>query len=143
MSHMCKRIFKFELQLSSYWQNIKFSWYCPKFSHFTNIVIFQIYLQLFRPTAPTNFMAGTCQEYSFSFCQLWAVNILLVGHANCHDMGKYSTFKDSDDVTKQDRWKKWMVRIPVFAYYHQKEFQWDKNWDYNMPHDISTDIYTR
>ena len=45
---MCKRIFKFELQLSSYWQNIKFSRYCPKFHILTNIVIFQVYLQLFR-----------------------------------------------------------------------------------------------
>ena len=36
---MCKRIFKFELQLSSYWQNIKFSRYWPKFHIFTNIVI--------------------------------------------------------------------------------------------------------
>ena len=51
MCHMCKRIFKFELQLSSYSQNIKFSQYCPKFHIFTNIVIFQVYLQLFRTTA--------------------------------------------------------------------------------------------
>ena len=34
VSHMCKRIFKFELQLSSYWQNIKFSQYYPQISHF-------------------------------------------------------------------------------------------------------------
>ena len=39
---MCKRIFKFELQLSSYWQNIKFSQYCPKFHIFTKIIIFHI-----------------------------------------------------------------------------------------------------
>ena len=51
MSHMCKRIFTFELQLRSYWQNIKFSRYCPKFNILTNIVIFQVYLQLFRSTA--------------------------------------------------------------------------------------------
>ena len=51
MSHMCKRIFEFELQLSSYWQNIKFSRYCPKFHIFINIVIFQVYLQLFIDTA--------------------------------------------------------------------------------------------
>ena len=48
---MYKRMFKFELQLSSYWQNIKFLRYCPKFHIFTNIVIFKVYLQLFRPTA--------------------------------------------------------------------------------------------
>ena len=41
MSHMCKRIFRFELQLSSYWQNIKFSRNCPKFHVFTKNVIFK------------------------------------------------------------------------------------------------------
>ena len=46
MSHMCKRIFKFELQLSSYWQNIKFSRHCPKIHIFPKIVILQVYLQL-------------------------------------------------------------------------------------------------
>ena len=54
MCHTCaKEFLKFELQLSSYWQNIKFSRYCPKFHIFTYIVIFQVglYLQLFRPTA--------------------------------------------------------------------------------------------
>ena len=52
MCHTCaKEFFKFELQLSSYSQNIKFSRYCPKFHIFTNIVIFQVYLQLFRTTA--------------------------------------------------------------------------------------------
>ena len=46
MSHMCNRIFEFELQLSSYWQNIKFSRYCPKFHIFTKIIIFQVFFQL-------------------------------------------------------------------------------------------------
>ena len=41
-SHMCKGIFKFELQLSSYWQNINFSRNCPKFHIFTKIIIFQV-----------------------------------------------------------------------------------------------------
>ena len=42
MCHTCaNEFFKFELQLSSYWQNIKFSWYCPKFHIFTKIVIFK------------------------------------------------------------------------------------------------------
>ena len=50
MSHMCKRIFfKNQTSISTYWQNIKFSWNCPKFHIFTKIVIFQVYLQLFRP----------------------------------------------------------------------------------------------
>ena len=31
MSHLCKRIFRFELELSSYWQNIQVSPNCPKF----------------------------------------------------------------------------------------------------------------
>ena len=38
---MYKRIFEFELQLSSYWQNIKFSRNWPKFHIFANIVIFK------------------------------------------------------------------------------------------------------
>ena len=38
---MCKRICKFERQLSSYWQNIKFSQYCPKFHIFTKIIVFK------------------------------------------------------------------------------------------------------
>ena len=41
VSHMCKRIFTKELQLSSYWQNIKFSRNCPKFHIFTKFVIFK------------------------------------------------------------------------------------------------------
>ena len=73
---MCKRIFKFELQLSSYWPNFNFSRYCPKFHIFTNIVIFQVYLQLFRPTASS--LQILWQEHVrntlFHFCQLWAVN---------------------------------------------------------------------
>ena len=50
---MCKRIFKFEVQLSSYWQNIKFSRYCPKFHIFAKIVIFKyicnFFYQLLHP----------------------------------------------------------------------------------------------
>ena len=52
ISHTCaKEFLNFKLQLSSYWQNIKFSRYCPKFHIFTKIVISHVYLQLFRPTA--------------------------------------------------------------------------------------------
>ena len=73
--HVCKRIFKFELQLSSYWQNIKFSLYCPKFHIFTKIVIFQVFLQLFRPTASflKKLWQGHVRNTLFHFCQLWAV----------------------------------------------------------------------
>ena len=62
-------------QLSSYWQNIKFSWYCPKFHIFTKIVIFQVYLQLFRPTASSIYILwqGHVRNTLFHFCQLWAV----------------------------------------------------------------------
>ena len=74
--HMCKRIFKFELQLSNYWQNIKFSRYCPKFHIFIKIIIFQVYLQLFRPTASSLqvLWQGHVRNTLFHFCQLWAVN---------------------------------------------------------------------
>ena len=66
---MCKRIFKFDLQSSSYWQNIKFSHYCPKFYIFTKIVIFWSIFAAFKTCCflAINLMAGTCQEYSFSF----------------------------------------------------------------------------
>ena len=79
MSHMCKRIFIFELQLSSYWQNIKFSRYCPKFHIFTNIVIFQVYLQLLDQLLhPYKFygrdMSGILFFY---FCQMWAIKLFL------------------------------------------------------------------
>ena len=74
---MCKRISKFELQLSSYWKNIKFSRYCPKFHIFTKIVIFQVYLQLFRPTTSSLSILwqGHIRNTVFHFCQLWAVNV--------------------------------------------------------------------
>ena len=37
---MCKRFFKFALQLSSYWKNINFSRNCPKFHVVAKIIIF-------------------------------------------------------------------------------------------------------
>ena len=47
MCHTCaKEIFEFELQLRSYWQNIKLSRYCPEFPIFTNFVIFQVYMAM-------------------------------------------------------------------------------------------------
>ena len=72
VSYMCKRIFKFELQISSYSQNIKFSRYCPKFHIFGNIVNFQVYLQLFRTTASTLYILwqGHVRNTLFHFCQL-------------------------------------------------------------------------
>ena len=66
-----KEFFKFELQLSSYWQNIKFSGYYPKFHIFTKIVIFKVYLPLFRPIL----WQGHVRNTLFHFCQLWAINV--------------------------------------------------------------------
>ena len=66
---MCKRIFQFELQLSSHWQNFKFSRYCLKFHIFTKFVIFQVYLQLFRPTASSLYILwqGHVKDNLFHF----------------------------------------------------------------------------
>ena len=78
MCHTCaKEVFKFKLQLSSYWQNIKFSRYCPKFHIFTNIVIFQVFLQLLRPTASSLQISwqGHVRNTLFHFCQLPPVNV--------------------------------------------------------------------
>ena len=45
--HTCaKEFLNLSFTLSSYWQNIKFLRYFPEFHIFTNIVIFQVYLQL-------------------------------------------------------------------------------------------------
>ena len=42
MCHTCaKEFLNSSFELSSYWQNIKFSRYCPKFHIFTKIVIFK------------------------------------------------------------------------------------------------------
>ena len=71
VSHMCKRILRLELEVSSYWQNIKFSQNWPKFHIFIWIIIFQVYLQLFWLLHPYKFygrdMLCVCQEYSFIF----------------------------------------------------------------------------
>ena len=78
MCHTCaKDFFKLERQLSSYWQNIKFSRYCPKFHIFTKIVIFQVYLQLFRPTASSLWILwqGHVRNTLFHFCQLPPVKV--------------------------------------------------------------------
>ena len=51
MCHTCaKEFLHFELQSSSYWQNIKFSWNCPRFHIFSKIIFLKVFLQLFRPT---------------------------------------------------------------------------------------------
>ena len=86
---MCKRIFEFELQLRSYWQNIKFSRYCPKFPIFTNFVIFQVYLQLLRPIASSLSISwqGHVRNTLFHFCQLPPVKInIFVCNTTVHVM---------------------------------------------------------
>ena len=77
---MCKRIFKFELQLSSYWQSIKFSRYCPKFYIFTNIVIFQVYCNfLDQLLHPYKFygrdMSGKLFFFIFASCEPLSIAI--------------------------------------------------------------------
>ena len=69
--------FKFELQLSSCWKNIKFSRYCPKFHIFTKIVIFKYICHfLDQLLHPYKFYGRDLwQDSLFHFCQLWAVNI--------------------------------------------------------------------
>ena len=103
MSHVCKRIFfKFELQLSSYWQNIKFSRYWPKFHIFTNIVIFQVYLQLFRPTASSLEISrqGHVRNTLFHFCQLPPVNRVFMNTA-----GRDETRSDPDSASLDKTFK--------------------------------------
>ena len=70
-----QKIFRFELQLSSSYWNIKFSRNCPKFYIFTKVVILRVYLQLFRPTASTLYILwqGHVRNTFFHFCQLWVV----------------------------------------------------------------------
>ena len=86
MTHMCKRIFKFELQLSSYWQNIKFSRYCPKFHIFTNIVIFFKYIRNFLDQLlhPYKFyvrdMSGIL-FFIFASCEPLNIEHLVIWHA--------------------------------------------------------------
>ena len=74
---MCKRIYKFELQWSSYWQNIKFSRYYPKFHIFTKIVIFKYICnfldQLLHPYKFYGRDMSGLRNTLFHFCQLWAV----------------------------------------------------------------------
>ena len=83
MCHTRAFFLKFELQLSSYWQNINFSRYCPKCHIFTKI-IFQVYLQLFRPTASSLSILwqGHVRNTLFHFCQLWAVNQIRIRISN-------------------------------------------------------------
>ena len=100
MSHTCKRIFKFELQLSSYWQTIKFSQFCPKFHIFTKIIIFQVYLQLFRPTASSLEIVwqGHVRNTLLDFCQLWAVKCIKAWGLLIH--GNLSYLCDNVDLLR-------------------------------------------
>ena len=76
MCHTCaKEFLKFELQLSSYWQNIKFSRYCPKFHIFTNIVIFKYFC---------NFLDQMLHPYKFHGRDM--SGILFFIFASCHPL---------------------------------------------------------
>ena len=82
---MCKRILKFELQLSNYRQNIKFSQYCPKFHNFTKIVIFKYTCnfldQLLHPykfngrdmSGILFFIFASCEPLIVRFSRIWAL----------------------------------------------------------------------
>ena len=81
VSHMCKRIFKFELQFSSYWQNIKISRYCPKFHIFTNIVIFKYIC---------NFLDQLLHPYKFYGRDM--SGILFFIFASCHPLNNITIY---------------------------------------------------
>ena len=76
MSHVCKRIFKIQALIKQLLTKYQFSRYWPKFHIFTNIVIFQVFLQLFRPTASSLQISwqGHVRNTLFHFCQLPLVN---------------------------------------------------------------------
>ena len=82
MSHVCKKILKFKLWLSSYWQNIKFSRYCPKFHIFTNIVIFQVFF--------CNFLDQLLHPYKFHGRDM--SGILFFIFVSCHPLKKGTTY---------------------------------------------------
>ena len=111
MSHMCKRVFKFELQLRSYWQNIKFSRYCSKFHIFIKIVIFQVYLQLFRPTASALYILwqGHIRNTLFHFCQLWAVNHIYIRYVSHNVQNDFKMRISTVDMTKISNIKNWDI----------------------------------
>ena len=48
-----------------YWENIIFNEIAPDFTHYQKNVFFKVNLNLFRPTASSNSIAGRCKECSF------------------------------------------------------------------------------
>ena len=91
MSHMCRRSFRFELQLNRYWQNINFSQNWPKFHIYTKVVIFQVYLhflgQLLHPygrdmSGILFFIFASCEplkgiQRALRICaSLWAMSLI-------------------------------------------------------------------
>ena len=74
MCHTCAKEF-FKIQAFSYWQNIKFSRYCPKFHIFTNIVIFKYFC---------NFLDQLLHPYKFHGRDM--SGILFFIFANCHPL---------------------------------------------------------
>ena len=75
---MCKRIFRFELQLSCYWQNIKFSRNCSKstilqISYLFKSIFATFLITCFNPIHFMDMMRDMSGILFFHFCQLWAV----------------------------------------------------------------------
>ena len=62
MCHTCEKNFKIRASIKHLLPNITFSRYCPKFHTFTNILFFQVYLQLSRPTASS--LSILCRDMS-------------------------------------------------------------------------------
>ena len=73
---MCKTIFRYELYLSNYWQNIKFSQNCAKFHMSQKIVfLFKYNWKLIDQLLLLYQFYGRDMwgMHCFHFCQLWAV----------------------------------------------------------------------
>ena len=74
MSHMCKRIFKSELQIKKLLTKYQIFTIYPQISHFHKFCNFSSKFAIFETNCfiPINFIAGACQEYSFSFLPVFA-----------------------------------------------------------------------
>ena len=98
---MCKRILKFELQLSSYWQNIKFSRYYPKFHIFTKMVIFKYIC---------NFLDRLLHPYKFHGRDM--SGILFFIFASCEPLS-LKTWVCWCFTVDRAFWASWVATVPV------------------------------
>ena len=69
MSHVCKRIFKIQALIKQLLTKYQIFTILPQISHFHKYRNFSSIFETFETNCfiPINLMAGTCQEYSFSF----------------------------------------------------------------------------